>query len=342
MVSESNNDKSGTVAGEPVRVRALIPYPYAGGDGEIDLVDVGASLWRRWQLMLGVFLLCLLAGFLIAFFAPRSFEYTTTIEIGSRVVGAQVQPIESADSAASKLQKGYLPQVVTRYSQAHHLDPRQFSFHVEAPAQANLVIISGRGRREQADHFKAIEKAAARLLVASDARVIKNQQAQLSAQVAKAAASLAQLKNPENKKLLQTEAENLRHYAKQARQQQIASSGDNDRASGAMSQLLLNTQVQQAIERLTTVQQQLNNLPSKIASQAAAVKSLRTQLDNIQLTRIVAGPIRSIEPAGLSRTVTVIIGVVAGVILALLIAGCANYAAAVRRRLARPEAPSES
>jgi uncharacterized protein involved in exopolysaccharide biosynthesis len=313
--------------------RALIPYPYPTFNDEVDLVDVGASLWRRWKLMLAVFLVCVIVAVLIAFLVPRAYDYNTTIEIGSQVVGTQIKPIESADSAASKLRKGYLPQVVANYAQAHRLDPKKFGFNVNAPSGANLVVVSGAGRINQGDHFMAIEKAAAGLLVASDARVIKSQQAQLTGKIAKAQAKLVQLQSPANKALLQAQAKNLKRYTSRARKQQIASSGHSGGASGAMAQLLLSTQVQKAIQQLTTTQQTLNNLPSEIASQKAAVKSLQTQFDNIQQTQIVAGPMRSIEPTGLSRKVIVIIGIVVGIVLALLAAGLANYGVAVRRRL---------
>lgn len=330
---EDDHRQTGEETPRP-ETRALVPYDYR--NDEIDLVEVGVSLWRRWKLMLVVFLACIAAGLLIAFLVPRSYEYTTTLEIGSRVVGTQIQPVESPGSAASKLKNGYLPEVLQQYARAHRLDARKFNFDVEAPAKADLVVISGKGTQAQAESYIAIEKAAAQLLVTSDARITRNQQVQLQAQLAQAQSKLDQLKDPANRQLLKSQIDSLQIYQKQARKQQLSASHRAGGASGAMTQLLLGNQVQQADQQLLTLKQRLNNLASNITSQKAAVTSLKTQLDNLQVTRIVAGPMQSLKHVGLGRSVIAILGAVVGVILALLAAAGANYLSAVRRRL-QPE-----
>ena len=321
-------------------IRALVPY-YENPNDEMDLVEVGVSLWRRWKLMLAIFLVCVAGALLAVFLIPRSYSYSTTIEIGSQVVGTQIQPIESSGNAASKLQQGFLPEVVQQYAQSHGLDPRKFTFDAEAPGQADLVVITGQGPLAQAEAYMGIEKSAAQLLINADARITKNQKAQLMAQFAQAKATLDQLKDPENQQLLKSQIGNLQAYQKLAQDQQIASSHNSGNASVAMSLLLLGSQAQQANQQLLALQQQLNNLPSNIASQEAALRSLRAQLDNLQVTRIVAGPMRSIKPV-VSSLVIVILGVVVGMILALIAAVLANYCSAVRRRIAgerRSQAP---
>ena len=311
--------------------RALVPYQ---SSDEIDLVEVGASLWRRWKLMAGVFLVCLGLALALAFIIPHSYEYTTTIEIGSRVVGTQVQPVESPQSAASKLKNGYLPQVVQQYAQANRVDPKKLNFDAAAPEKADLVIITGKAPRALAGSYMAIEKSAAQLLAASDARITKSQQAQLQTQLAQAQSKLDQLQDPANRKLLKSQIDSLEAYQKRAQDQQIDASRHTNGASGAMTLLLLGTQAQQSDQQLLTLQQQLNNLPSDITSQKAAVQSLKAQLDNLQMTQVIAGPIRSLDPVGLSRKLIVILGAIVGAILALFAAGVSNYIVAVRRRLA--------
>lgn len=331
---EDDNRRIGEGAPRPA-TRALVPYDFRSD--EIDLVDVGVSLWRRWKLMLTVFLVCSAGAIIFVFLVPPAYDYSTTIEIGTRVVGTSIQSVESSDSAASKLQKGYLPEMVRQYAKTHSVDPRKFNFDVAAPAKANLVVISGKGTLSQADTYMAIEKSAAQLLVASDARITKNQQAQLQTQLAEAQSKLVQLKDPANRKLLKSQIDNLEAYQKQARDQQITASRHSNGTNSAMTLLLLGTQAQQADQQLLTLQQQLNNLPSNITSQQAAVKGLETQLDNLQATSIAAGPMRSLKPVGLGRAVIVILGAVIGVILALLAAAAANYLVAVRQRLTADE-----
>ncbi len=313
-------------------IRALVPY-YEYPDNEITLVEVGAKLWRHWKLMLAVFVLCMAGALAFALAIPFSYAYSTIIGIGSRVVGTQVQPIESSGSAASKLKNGYLPKVVEQYAKAHHIDPNKFNFDVEAPPEADLIVISGKGTPAQADDYMAIEKSAAQLLVEADSRVTKSQQAQLQTQLSQAQATLDQLQDPQNQKLLKSQIDSLEAYKKQAQGQQIAASRHVGNASSAMTLLLLGTQAQQSDQQLLTLQQQLNNLSSNIASQKTSVNSLKTQLDNLEVTRIVAGPMRSLKHVGLGWPTIIIIGAVLGVFLALLASLSVNFIFAVRKRV---------
>lgn len=313
-------------------IRALVPY-YEYPDNEITLVEVGAKLWRHWKLMLSVFVLCIAGALAFALAVPFSYAYSTIIGIGSRVVGTQVQPIESSGSAASKLKHGYLPKVVEQYAKSHHVDPNKFNFEVEAPPKADLVVISGKGTLAQADDYMAIEKSAAQLLIEADSRVTKSQQAQLQTQLSQAQAALDQLESPQNQELLKSQINSLEAYKKQAQGQQIAASHHVGNASSAMTLLLLGTQAQQSDQQLLTLQQQLNNLSSNIASQKSTVNSLKTQLDNLEVTRIVAGPMRSLKHVGLGWPTIIIIGAILGVFLALLASLSVNFVVAVRKRI---------
>lgn len=335
-MNNSENAKRPTDTGEQypgTRVRV----PHELQSDEIDLVEIGVNLWWRWKLMLTVFLLCLAGAVALAFLVPLAYEYTMTIEIGSRIVGTQIQSVESPQSAASKLKNGYLPEVVQQFAKAHHLDPKKFTFEVAAPEKVDLVIISGKGPLTRAESYMAIERSAAQLLAVSDARITRSQQAQLQTQLAQAQSKLDQLKDPANQQLLRSRIDNLEAYRKRTQDQQIAASHHASGASSAMTLLLLGTQAQQSDQQLLTLQQQVNNLPSNITSQKAIVQSLKTQLDNLQTTQIIAGPMRSMDPVGLSRKLIVILGAVIGAILALLTVGALNYVAAVRRRLLTEE-----
>ncbi|MGH2508112.1 MAG: hypothetical protein ACRDHZ_12010, partial [Ktedonobacteraceae bacterium] len=268
-----------------------------------------------------------------AFTVPFSYAYSTIIGIGSRVVGTQVQSIESSGSAASKLKNGYLPKVVEQYAKAHHINPNKFNFHVEAPPGADLVVISGKGTLTQADDYMAIEQAAAQMLIAADDRVTKSQQAQLQTQLAQAQAALDQLQDPQNQKLLKSQIDSLEAYKKQAQGQQITASHHAGNASNAMTLLLLGTQAQQSDQQLSTLQQQLNNLSSNIASQKSSVDSLKTQLNNLEVTRIVAGPMRSLKHVGMGWPTIIVIGAIMGVFLGLIASLSVNFVLAVRKRI---------
>ncbi|MGE4531131.1 MAG: hypothetical protein AB7C98_07400, partial [Acidithiobacillus sp.] len=141
----------------------------------------------------------------------------------------------------------------------------------------------------------------------------------------------------------------------------------------AMAGLLLGNQIQQTQTQLTDIQNRLTvTLPLKIVQtqadlannkqkqvaqktvveqaqlefdnfetqhartvkvQQANIDKLNTQIANIQNTRLVAPPTRSIEPVGMSRKMIVILAAILGIFLGLVAASIAGYGSAVRRAL---------
>lgn len=319
---------------QPSSSQAMVPYAYPYPNDEIDLVEVGASLWRRWRLMSVIFLLCLGLALLFAFLVPKKYEYTTTLQVGTQIVGNRSEPVESPNAAASKVQKGYLPQIIQRYAAGHQLNPKKLKFDVNNPQKTNLVVISGKALPQLGSAYKAIEKAAAHELVASELPITQTMKAKLNSQLAGEKANLQELTDPKYTTLLQEQISSLQTFQKQARKQQLKSSRHSGNATDAMSVLLLSNQVQQAENRLADLQQQLQvKLPNQIEAAKAKVSSLQTQIDNLQASQIVAGPLQSVEPVGLSRAEIAIIGAAAGTLLALLAAALANYVAAVKRKI---------
>jgi len=99
-----NNRPTSSPTPEP---RALIPYP--APNDEIDLVDLGASLWRRWKLMLAIFLLCTGLGLVLALVLPRTYSYTAVVGLGVRLITPKgvVVPIEPPEAAVTVVEKAY-------------------------------------------------------------------------------------------------------------------------------------------------------------------------------------------------------------------------------------------
>lgn len=316
----------------PPTSQAMIPYPYASD--EIDLVEVGVSLWRRWKLILVVFLVCLGLAILLAFLLPKKFTYSATVEVGTQIVGNQVRPVEPPDSAAKKVENGFIPELIQSYAHQHGLDPRHLKFNASSPQKTNLVVISGKTSRSMGDAFKSIEKAAAQRLIQSELSLTNVARAKLESKLADERAKLQELQSPKYKTLLREEISSLTIFKKQAQEQQLASSRDAHSTNDAMSALLLGSQVIKAEKRLSDLQQKLEvALPGQISSTKAKIASVKAEIYNLQASKLVAGPLRSVEPAGLSRRIIAIIGALIGIILAFLAGGAANYISAVRNRL---------
>ena len=314
--------------------KTTAPCAYPCPTDEIDLVQLGASLWRRWKLMAVVFFICVGLALLVALLLPKKYQYMTTVQVGTQIVGSHSEPVESPDAAASKVKQGYLPQIIQRYAGNHQLNPKKLKFEVNNPQKTNLVVISGKAPTWLGSAYETIEKAAARELVESELPITQTMKAKLNSQLAGHKAHLQELTDPKYTTLLQQQIASLQTFQKQARKQQLESSRRSGNATDAMSVLLLSNQVQQSENRLADLQQQLQiKLPNKIEAAKAKVSSLETQIDNLQASKVVAGPLRSVEPAGLSGLATMVIGVIVGLIVALLSAILANFLSSVRETI---------
>lgn len=173
--------------------------------------------------------------------------------------------------------------------------------------------------------------------------------------------------------LFAKQAAQLQAYVDSARKASIDAAQNGTSPSQAMSKLVLSTEVQQNVNLLNQTEQQLNvTLPQQLAgvekditdntraqelqnqtieqNQAAlqkllfshgqdiqgqqiAITNLESQVTNIQDNRVLGDPVRSVKPVGLGRSAVVGLGIVIGIILAILAALCMNYVGQVRERL---------
>lgn len=173
--------------------RALVPYAYASD--EIDLIEVGISLWRRWRLMLAVLLGCFGLGLALVFVFARTYSYTAVIQIGSQAVpvGSGITPMQSPQSAMATLQNAYLPAAIAKYAAEHGISARKFEIDVRNPQNTQIVILSGTTVPKLGGAYIEVEAAAAKRIVADYAYVTNVIRAHLEWQLALAKIKLQQL-----------------------------------------------------------------------------------------------------------------------------------------------------
>lgn len=402
---------------QPPRSQAMVPYAYPYPNDEIDLVEVGASLWRRWKLMAIVFFACVGAGLALAFIIPKSYNYTAVIRLGSytKQDGTNA-PVVSAHSAVAALNQGFIGLAVEQYAAGHDVEPRKIKIEAASGSQqpnieSDTVTLSGKAPQSLGPAYKAVESSASKALARSTQAQINVIRANIQHRLSKAKIQLANIQDPQSvkahkaalrqkviseqaglenlkqqhsvmedklarlkdaEKLYKSQEQQLNSYLAKARKESL-SSNNADSPSQAMTALLVNNQIQQNLQQLNDVEQKLTvSLPQQVASvqadlanneqqqtvkktaieraqarlanydsehqrniesQKATISNLQTRMDNVQATQLIVHPSRSVEPAGLPRSVIAILAAVLGVIFALLAAASANYAAAVRARL---------
>ncbi|MGH8278802.1 MAG: Wzz/FepE/Etk N-terminal domain-containing protein [Gammaproteobacteria bacterium] len=327
------------------------PWPpnYPASD-EIDLVDLGVLLWRRRWLMLVVFLVFLALTIVGTIIKNPTYEYTTGIELGSRLVSTtgNVAPLMSAPTVAEAMRNLYIPQAIAQYlSQQHVANPASMNipkFTVSGQPDAGAVVLNCKAKQSRAQLCTAVQLIAADNFVSSNTQFATGAKNQLAALQAQATVLHVQMdKLDASAALYQKQAASLEQQIGEMHKAGVQAARGANNGSAALSNLILNTEVQRASDTLNTVRQQLDvTIPQQRAqltqqlSDNANAQQLQEQNISQGFARMVNPGLRSIEPVGLKRGAVFGIGLIVSIILAILAAFIANYVESVRLRLRNP------
>jgi predicted nucleic acid-binding Zn-ribbon protein len=204
---------------------------------EIDLVELAATFWQHKWLFLVVASLCGLVGAVFALTRTPVYEFSTTIEIGTKLVGDDPVLIEQPQTVAAKLQQNYIPEAIRAYEgelQQSGNGARNLSVAVDTPSDTNLVVLRSQGPEALAAYYlplhervvghladdhgresrlervrlrNQLEAARLELETLTDDRVLRVERDELNRQLSSERDQLAQLNDQEA--LLRAELDNI-------------------------------------------------------------------------------------------------------------------------------------
>lgn len=388
------------------------PANYAPAD-EIDLVDLGVMFWRRRWVIVWVAGALIVLSILAAIFKSPTYEYTTTIELGSMVgQNGSLVPLMDPQSATNMLQNTYIPAATAQYMQEKGADSFVPKLTVSGNNTGNAIVLSCKAKEGLGAACTSIEQNAAAEFLKNNSRGIATVRANLQADLSSAKLDLQGLQNPAvfgvqklaaekaiadakadlatlqsaagvlkvkkdklqaSTQLYQKQADDLQAHIAEVRKAAIASARQTSDPTQAMANLLLGTETQRSVNLLNDIQQKLMvTLPDQLAmvdknladnarsqalqrqaisqnelalqkllfshgqdiqSQNVTIGKLQTQLSNVQDTRVLGAPLRSVKPAGLTRGAILAIGIVISLLLGFFAALAAGYVEQVRARL---------
>jgi len=164
-------------------------------EDEVDLVDIGLVIWHhRWAALIGGGVV-LAIGIAAALLSPPEYEYSTSIEIGSQLIGNRLEPLESNEAAAVKLKNTYLPQA--RREVANLMTGRPIpNVKVQSPKNSTLIVLSSDGPKPDAQIHLKVQELASDALIKDHARLSAVIQADLQRQLRQAQIELDELQDP--------------------------------------------------------------------------------------------------------------------------------------------------
>lgn len=382
---------------------------YQERQGEIDLIDLWNIVARRWKLLAVTVVVGTALGVAYALLKPQVFGYRTLIEIGTQLVNGESVLIDQPESLRTKISEGYAPVVLRDFYASHPEIETVFQLDITAPKDTNLIVVQQEQPRKLREEIENIHQAVVTEIMTDHERVIaqirkglenriqetKNRLDQLESEQAllekelerlqerhesqlaileeRIALTKAELKRLDELQALVrsqvSELQNLISQAQQNRQKAISEAND---ASGAMTLMLINDELQRNQKLLADLRerqavgipnqrsryeqqiQELQNekliLASRLSDErdrfnekirevsrkqeevTSDIASLELKLENLSDTRAVVIAAESLRPVGPGKAVIVVIAGMASGFFGLMLIFLLHLYQLARRR----------
>jgi len=174
---------------------------------EISLVDLSLVLVKRRYLVLGVILLVTLSALISVLATAKKYTFTSTVSIGSQLVGGRILSIESPDSVLVKVQHVYIPFVLKQYGDAHPNDKNHYTITATLPKSSNILLIQGQGKEATESQYRELLNAVSKTVINDHQQISNALKQNLNAQLETAQNTLPQLGNSPEERI---EAHNIK------------------------------------------------------------------------------------------------------------------------------------
>lgn len=349
----------------PAREQLLPPHLYESAyEDEINLVDVWLVLMRRRAQLVAVVGLCVLAGVLFTLLVPAKYQYSTSIEIGTRLSGEKVVVIESPETLQAKIQESYIPlarqQFFTEHAEGGGSIPK---IDARIPKGSQIIVLSSNGVENNGAAHKVLQQAVVGMVKKDHSRIVdvlrmeteifQNQaMAKLDEQKDEAILIRAREKRlGDISALLIRQAKDVRSDLARAKVDRANAIQQTKDESRALTLMMLDSGMQQYSQRLAEIDERLkitivesrDKLIKGLAdnrraqlSQQDTIAKLKIQLVNLRETRALMPPIRSSEPTGMGASLVMVLSLVLGLMLSVFTAFFAEFLAKVRSQSLAP------
>lgn len=167
-------------------------------DDEIDLVQLILILIKRKSLILCVVVLCLIVGGSFAFMRLPSYEYRTSVEIGSTIVNMEsgdIKGIESPMAVLEKVKAAYIP-MNSQIGSGKFL-----KISASSPKLSQLVILKNSGSQKFEEDIRNVHRKITGAILSDHELKLRSVQKQILSQVSRLKSDLEQLSSADLMKI---------------------------------------------------------------------------------------------------------------------------------------------
>jgi len=305
---------------------------------EVTLAQIWLLVRAQWIVAVSAVVLSLAMGLYIAFVVPPQYRFTTVLEIGSLPVGEEIVPIEDVDTAAAKLNSGYIPAAIIQFAQEHPSGPGHYPLTAMASEQGQIVTLTSDAPKKDGSLYETLHNRVADRLIADHDRTSLSLRENAKSLIAEAEQRRAGIEADEASAKSKLELLNAAISGNEQRSAELAQrlgqldnrlaalNGRADSASATQS-LLMSQQVSELMSlrsslneagfeyrmRRADLQAARTKLGQEKITATASVKSKEAELAGIRGTRVVGGSaITSMSPVGPGKAVVILAALIVG------------------------------
>ncbi|MDH5766512.1 MAG: Wzz/FepE/Etk N-terminal domain-containing protein [Gammaproteobacteria bacterium] len=321
-------------------------YFESSREDEINLLDLWCVLVKRKNILFSVFLLCLLMGLSYALLKPRIFEFSTAIEIGTKIQGAEFISIEEPVTVLEKINRVYIPVAISQYMDKDPETRGAPDIKSGLGKGSSIINLYVRGKEDdQPDYFGILNNIAASVIT-DHQRISSIERKEIELTRNRVNNSIIKLKEQgelfkaqnlrlnEKIKLLEKRIKNIQQLiadSEKAKKEAVRKASTEGKALALM---IMDNDLRKANQILAELQEELyitienqrdvlaNNLAENERNQSEQQDNLvkiDIQLANLLETRAIVEPMKSYEPVGQGKKIIVLVSMIVGVFLGLFL-----------------------
>ncbi len=331
-------------------------------EDEINLIDLWLVLVKHRTVLMSVVLLCMLVGLLYATLVPRNYQYSTSIEIGTRFIGENLEMIELPQTLLAKIQESYIPLARQEYAAKHPEFNGVPKIEASVPKGSQIIVLGSKGPENKSDVHKTLQQTIVDMTRKDHSQIVDVLRKEAEIDKNKAVTKLDELKDAvvllkANEKRLNDTAALLAKQAAEAKQDLLRAEVNQQKAineaineAKAMTLFILDSQIQRYREYLADIDERLqitieeyrDQLAKSFADNRRAqanqqdnISILEIRLANFRETRALLPPMQSPEPVGAGRSLIVVLSLVLGLMLGVFVAFFTEFLSKARTQLSQ-------
>ena len=185
-------------------------------DYEISLVDLVIVLIRRKKMIAIITTVIISLGVITALLVPKSYTFTSSIEIGSQIINLAIRPFESPETLLAKIQHVFIPQALNEQRQTDPEDETKYKINTSIPKSSAIIVLEIKGTEDKTDLFKSLLQSITQKAILDHSRIYDSVRNNITSRLKQATSELQILKQSnDNETELATQQNLIENYSSQ-------------------------------------------------------------------------------------------------------------------------------